>query len=156
MKSKISRCLLMIAVVSVLCVSSAFAQDNAKWTGTWKMIPEKSQFSGNGGPESIVIKFELKDSVLTETLTVGENGEEHSFTAKYSTDGKESTQEVMGKSAQTSAKWEGETLTIEFKDDRGGFRRKITLSPDGKTMMIAVRFSGDQGDRDESVVLAKQ
>jgi len=156
MRDRINLCFLMMAIVALLCVSSVSAQDSAKWTGTWKMIPEKSQFGGNGGPASIVIKFELKDSELTETMTLGGENGERSFTAKYSTDGKESTQEVMGKSAQTSAKWEGEALIINFNADGNGFRRKITLSPDGKTMTIAVHHSGDQGERDETVVLEKQ
>jgi hypothetical protein len=155
MRAKMSARFLAMALFATVCVTSVAAQENAKWTGTWKMIPSKSQFAGNG-PSSIVIKFELKDATLTETMTVVNDNGERAFTAKYTTDGKETTQEVIGRTAQTSAKWEGEALVIDFKAEGRGFRRKITLSPDGKTMTIAVRQSSDQGDRDETVVLEKQ
>jgi hypothetical protein len=156
MKARMSARFLAVALFAMFCVASAVAQDNAKWTGTWKMIPSTSKFGDSGGPSNIVIKLELKDTTLTETLTVGSDNGERSFTAKYTTDGKESTQEVMGRSAQTTAKWEGEALVIDFKAEGRGFRRKITLTPDGKTMTIAVHHSGDQGERDETVVLEKQ
>jgi len=55
---------------------------------------------------------------------------DRSFQAKYTTDGKESEQEVMGRTAKTSAKWEGDALVIEFKATDGFLKRKITLSAD--------------------------
>jgi hypothetical protein len=155
MKTSMSARFLAVALFVTLCITNVAAQVNDKWTGTWKMIPSKSRFAGDG-PSSIVIKLELKDVLLTETLTIGTDNGERSFTAKYTTDGKESTQEVMGSNAQTTAKWEGDTLVIDFKAEGRGFRRKIALSPDGKTMTIAVHHSGDQGERDETVVLEKQ
>ncbi len=155
MKAKICTFFAAVALLTVVSLSPAAAQDKAKWTGTWKMVPEKSQFANGGGPSSIVIKLELKEGAVTETLTVGTADGERSFTATYTTDGKAITQEVMGRNMQALAKWSGEVLLIDFKDDSGGFARKITLSPDGKTMTIAVHHNGQQGEKDETVVLAK-
>lgn len=151
------RCTGLAAVVllAVACATSAFAQENAKWTGTWKMNPAKSKFEGEG-PISIVIKLELKDSTLTETMTVSTDNGDRAFTATYSTDGKVTSQEVMGRTAQTLAKWEKEVLVIDFNADGRKFVRKFTLSEDGKTMTIAVHQSSDNGDRDEIVVMEKQ
>ena len=156
MKAKICTLFAAVALLAVVSLAPVSAQDKAKWTGTWKMIPAKSQFAGGDGPSSIVIKLELKDGAVTETLTLGTENGERSFTATYTTDGKATEQEVMGRAAQTSAKWEGEALVIDFKAGDGGFARKITLSADGKTMNIAVHHSGGQGDRDDTVVLEKQ
>lgn len=151
------RCTGLAAAVllAVACTFSAFAQDNAKWTGTWKMIPAKSKFVDEG-PASIVIKLELKDTTLTETMTVGTDNGERAFTASYTTDGKVTSQEVMGRTAQTFAKWEKDVLVIDFNADGRKFVRRFTLSEESKTMTIAVHQSGDQGDRDETVVLEKQ
>lgn len=153
MKAYVCTLLMAVALLTVIGCSSALAQDKAKWTGTWKMVPEKSQFANGGGPSSIVIKLELKDGAVTETMTL--NGD-HSFTATYTTDGKAKSQEVMGNVAETSAKWNGDALSIDFKHEKGGFARTITLSPDGKTMTIAVHHSGENGEADETVILEKQ
>ena len=83
------------------------------------------------------------------------NGE-RSFQAKYTTDGKETEQEVIGRTAKTSAKWEGDALLIEFKTEGGFFKRKITLSADGKTITKVVTQSGDNGQTEDTVVFEKQ
>lgn len=156
MKAYVCTLFAVVALLTVVSLTSATAQDKAKWTGTWKMIPAKSQFAGGSGPSSIVLKLELKEGAVTETLTVGGENGERSFTATYTTDGKASTQDVMGRTAQTSAKWDGEALVIAFKDERGGFARKIMLSPDGKTMTIAAQQTRDSDERNETIVLEKQ
>lgn len=156
MQAKFCTFFAAVALLTVVSLSPAAAQDKAKWTGTWKMDSAKSQFAGGGGPTRLTIKLELKDGAVTETMTAGNDNEERAFTAIYTTDGKESTQEVMGSSQQTTAKWEGDALVIEFKSEGRSFRRKFTLSPDGKTMTIAAHRSGEQGEADETVVLEKQ
>ena len=155
MKAKICTFFAAVALLTVVSFSPVSAQDNAKWTSTWKMIPAKSQFVGDG-PSSLVLKLEVKEGAVTETLTIGTENGERDFTGNYKTDGKATTQDLMGRTVQASAKWEGDVLAIDFKDERGGFARKITLSADGKTMTIAVHQTGENGDRDETVVLEKQ
>ena len=155
MQAKICTVFAAMTLLTVVSLASVFAQDKAKWTGTWKMIPGKSKFVGDG-PSSLVLKLEVKEGAVAETLTVGTENGERGFSGSYTTDGKPTTQEVMGRTAQASAKWDGEALVIDFKDEKGGFARKITLSADGKTMTIAVHQTGENGDRDETVVLEKQ
>lgn len=148
----------LLATVLLLILGglvSVAAQDTAKWSGTWKMIPAKSKFAG-AGPASIVIKLELKEGTLTETMTIGTDNGDRAFTASYTTDGKVTTQEVLGRSAQTFAKWEKGVLVIDFNADGNTFNRKFTLSEDGKTMTIAVHHGGGQGERDEAIVMEKQ
>lgn len=156
MKANVCTSFATVALLMVVCFSSGIAQDKAIWTGTWKMVPEKTQFANGDGPSSIVIKLELKEGAVTETLTVETPGGERNFTATYTTDSKPSTQDVLGGTAQTTAKWDGAALVIDFKREGWGFTRKINLSSDGKTMTIAVHHSGDNGEADETVVLERQ
>lgn len=156
MKSRIGARLLIVGIMAAMCSLAISAQEKSKWNGTWKMVPEKTQFAGGEGPSKIIIKLDVKEGSVTETMTITHEGEDHSFTATYATDGKAVSQEVMGRTAQTTAKWDGDALIIDFKAEDGGFARKIKLSSDGKTMTIAVHHSGDQGERDETVVLEKQ
>jgi hypothetical protein len=155
MKSRMGA-MLMIAALITLCLSIAGAQNKPDLSGVWKMNRSKSQFS-NGGPETVTIKIDHKDPSYAESLTIGEGGEERTFETKYTTDGKEGSQEVMGRTAQTSAKWEGETLLINWKTEDRFFSRKVTLSADGKTMTVVVRQSGSDGqEKVDTVVFEKQ
>jgi hypothetical protein len=155
MKSR-SGAALMIAAIACLCASIATAQTKPDFSGTWKMNREKSKFE-RGGPDALLIKIDHKEPAFTENWTVSTPDGERSFQAKYTTDGKETEQEFMGRTAKTSAKWEGDALVIEFKSEGGFFRRKITLSADGKTITKMVTQSPRDGEQTEdTVVFEKQ
>jgi hypothetical protein len=157
MKSRTSAALI-IAVIVCLCALTASAQTKPDFSGSWKLNKEKSKFEGNGGPDAILIKIDHKEPALTEDWLVSTPNGERAFVAKYTTDGKETEQQVMGRMAMTSAKWEGDALLIEFKNSENGFiKRKITLSADGKTMTKIVTQSKDGSSQiEETVVFEKQ
>jgi hypothetical protein len=155
MKSRIGA-VLMIAVIVSLCASIAAAQTKPNFSGEWKMNREKSKFA-DGGPDAILIKIDHKEPALTEEWTLSTSEGDRSFKAKYTTDGKETEQEVMGRTAKTSAKWDGDALVIEFKAADGFFKRKITLSADGKTLTKVVTHAEGGGDpTEDTVVFEKQ
>jgi hypothetical protein len=146
----------MIAAIVCLCASIASAQTKPDFSGTWKMNREKSKFE-RGGPDAILIKIDHKEPAFAENWTVSTPDGERSLQAKYTTDGKETEQEVMGRMSKTSAKWEGDALVIEFKSEEGFFKRKITLSADGKTITKIVTQSSRDGEQTEdTVVFEKQ
>lgn len=153
MKLKPSKTLLATLAISLLMIVPAIAQTKQpNLTGTWKMNAEKSKFE-QGGPSSITIKFDHKDSSLSEALIVSTDGGDRTIETKYATDGKETSQQVIGdRQAQTSAKWEGQTLTIAWKADEGDFIRKISLSADGKTLTMIVTHPNGT----DTVILEKQ
>jgi hypothetical protein len=147
---------LMIAVIVCLYASIAGAQTKPNFSGVWKMNPQKSKFE-HGGPDALLIKIDHKEPAFTEEWSMSTPEGQRSFQAKYTTDGKETEQEVMGRTAKTSAKWEGDALVIEFKSADGFFKRKITLSADGKTMTKVVTHSPVGGDpMEDTVVFEKQ
>jgi hypothetical protein len=147
---------LMIAAIVCVCASIASAQTKPDFSGTWKMNLEKSKFAG-GGPDNLLIKIDHKEPAFAESWTVSTPNGERSFEAKYTTDGKETEQEVMGRTAKTSAKWDGNALVIEWTSEGGFFKRKISLSADGKTITKMVTQSPRDGQQTEdTVVLEKQ
>ncbi|MEK7830029.1 MAG: hypothetical protein AAB401_03035 [Acidobacteriota bacterium] len=152
MKSRISATIFTALAFCLLTVFASAQTKQPNLTGTWKMNAEKSKFE-QGGPSAITIKFDHKDSSLSETLTLTNDNNDRSVDLKYTTDGKETPQDVMGRNAQTSAKWEGDALMINWKaDGDGDFSRKITVSADGKTMTMIVK----QSTSTDTVVLEKQ
>lgn len=156
MKSRISTIILAALTVCMLTVFASAQTKQANLTGTWKMNADKSKFE-QGGPSGIVIKFDHKDGSLAETLTLTHDGNDRAVDLKYTTDGKESSQEIMGQPGQTAVKWESDGWLIEWKAEGRSFVRKITLSADGKTMtMVVKQTSSDGGAVTDTVVLDKQ
>lgn len=157
MKSKSGRMMLLALLLATATSINAAAQTKQpNLSGTWKMNAEKSKFE-QGGPSGITLKIEHKEATLAEALMLVTDGGDRTVEAKYSTDGKESTQDVMGRAAQTSAKWEGDALLIDWKVEGAGFSRKISLSADGKTLTMIVKQSSPDGKSvTDTVVLEKQ
>lgn len=139
-----------------LCVTLASAQKKPNVSGTWKMNPAKSKFGPSGGPEEMIIKFEQKAASLHETFTISEEHHEHTFELEYTLDGEAQTQEVDGLEGQVSAKWEGETLALEWKIEGETVQRKITLSADGKTLTMIARQTLQNSQTTDTVVFDKQ
>jgi hypothetical protein len=65
---------------------------------------------------------------------------------------------ISSGAVKANAKWEGDTLTIEHKNEKGAIlnRRKFTLSADGKTLTLTVRRFTVNGEIDETTVFEKQ
>jgi hypothetical protein len=148
---------LLIQILFLLSAALiAGAQSSTNVSGTWKMNAEKSKFE-RGGPSAITIKFDQQEKTLNETLTLtNERGEQtHNFT--YTLDGKESAQQLEGMNIKTTARWEGESLHLEFKNNEGfSFLRKISLSADKKSMTMDVKQTNPGGSVNDVVILERQ
>jgi hypothetical protein len=98
---------------------------------------------------------DLKDS-LTQHRPAGEIVTE----MKYSTDGKETTSIVGGIQIKTTAKWDGDELTITGRTQFNGadvtMNDRWSLSADGKTLTIQRHVNSQFGQTDQKIVLEKQ
>ncbi len=138
----------------------AMAGDKPDFSGTWKMDADKSVFGPMPPPTSLTAKIEHKDPDLSiETKASTAQGDQDT-TMKYSTDGKETTNQMMGNDVKSKATWDGKTLVITSNANFGGADVKLTnkysLSDDGKTLTQALSISAPQGDFDLTYVLVKQ
>src|SRR5215469_13186960 len=116
-----SRTMLLAGTVLLICTAMATAKTRPDVNGTWKMNSAKSHFA-NQGPTAITIKFVQKDSSLLETLTLGGDDGERALELKYTTDGKESVNQIGAESAKTTATWEKDALVLEWKGDGRSLR----------------------------------
>lgn len=131
-------------------------QTKPEITGTWKMNAEKSKFE-RGGPQGITIKLAQQGATLSETMTLTTPDGDRAINLTYSLDGREGQQQLDGRPIKTTARWEAETLIVEFKNEEGfSFLRKISLSSDGKTMTIAVKQTTANRVTQDTLVLERQ
>jgi hypothetical protein len=125
------------------------------FTGSWMLNLAKSQYGQFPAPEVMLRSVTYAGGVLTmSTYQKGAQGEV-TTELKYSTDGRVS---VNGDSRGT-ARWEADTLIIESSREVQGARLtqrdQWTLSPDGKTLTIAIHVTLPNGEFDVKQVFEK-
>jgi hypothetical protein len=152
--------LLSTLFVIVAAAGMAVAADKPDFSGTWKMDADKSVFGPMPPPTSMTRKIDHKDPTLTiDQASSGPQGDQN-VTMKYSTDGKETTNSMMGNDVKSKASWEGKTLVITSAANFGGADVKLvdkwTLADDGKTLTDVMAISAPQGDFELTYVLVKQ
>jgi hypothetical protein len=138
----------------------ALAADKPDFSGSWKMDADKSTFGPIPPPTAMTRKIVHSDPALSvEEARSGAQGDMNT-TMKYSTDGKETTNSMMGNDVKSKAVWEGKTLVITSAANFGGADVKLTdkwaLADDGKTLTDVVSISAPQGDFEMTFVLVKQ
>ncbi|MCU1265231.1 MAG: hypothetical protein JWM21_1549 [Acidobacteria bacterium] len=154
------RRLLLIAVLIALPIVSAYAQQKADFSGTWKLNVAKSDFGALPGPDSRTDVITHKDpSITDDVISEGAQGKQE-YTIKYTTDGKEVTNQIGPLAIHSTLKWEGNNLVITSKfaynDADVNAQSTWALSPDGKTLTISVHFASTLGETDQKIILEKQ
>lgn len=137
----------------------ALAADKPDFSGSWKMDADKSTFGPMPPPTSMTRKIDHKDPAISvEEARSG--AQDITMTMKYSTDGTETTNSLMGNDVKSKAVWEGKTLVITSAANFGGSDVKLvdkwTLAEDGKTLTDVQAISAPQGDFELTWVLVKQ
>ena len=151
---------LMKAVFTIAAFASlGIAADKPNFTGSWKLDPDKSTFGPIPPPSSMTRKIDHTDPALNLTEDRSGPQGDQTLVFKYSTDGKETTNELMGNPVKATAVWDGGSLVINMKADFGGNEIKLTdkwtLSDDGKTLTDAQHIAAPQGEIDITYVMKK-
>jgi hypothetical protein len=129
-------------------------------SGEWKLNFAKSNYGKFPGPSSMTRKIAHNDPKLI--LTTTQKGPQGEVTSKlvYTTDGKESVNQVAGGEAKGVAQWIGDKLMIESSREFQGVTLKQkdiwTVSDDGKTLTIDSHVSIPNGEFDIKQVFDKQ
>jgi hypothetical protein len=152
-----SKAIFAIAVLATV----ALAADKPNFSGEWVMDASKCEFGPIPPPDSMTRKVDHADPAMTvtQTQTGGPQGDQTS-TAKYTTDGKENVNQMMGNDVKSKATWEGNSLVIASKLDMQGneiaLTSKWTLSADGKVLTDLWHIATPQGEFDVTYVLNKK
>jgi hypothetical protein len=129
-------------------------------SGEWKLNFAKSNYGKFPAPSSMTRKIAHNDPRLI--LTTTQKGAQGEVTSKlaYTTDGKESVNQVAGGESKGIAQWIGDKLMIESSREFQGVTLKQkdiwTLSDDGKTLTIDSHVSIPNGEYDIKQVFDRQ
>ena len=115
-------------------------------SGNWKLNGSKSDFGELLAPAGLTQQITHAEPKV-EGKMPGDMGDIE-FTAKYTTDGNESTHHGFGGAeAKSMAKWEGETLLLEtkgaFRDNAYTIKDQWSRSEGGKVLTILPTFQAD-------------
>lgn len=147
-----------IAAAVLLMAGAAQAAPN--FSGEWKLNLGKSNYGSFPTPLGVTRKIVHADPKLSMTTTQkGPKGEVTSQ-LNYTTDGKESVNQLQTGESKGSAQWITDKLMIESSREIQGTSLKQkeiwTLSPDGKTLTIDSHVSLPNGEFDVKQVFEKQ
>ncbi len=151
----------LAALAAIFALSAAPARAaNPNLSGEWKLNLAKSDYGKFPAPISVTRKID-DDGLKLVSITT-QKGAQGEVTSKltYTTDGKESVNEVAGAQAKGTAQWIGGMLIIESSREFQGATLKQKeiwrLSPDGKVLTVDARVSIPNGEFDVKQVFDKQ
>src|SRR5579872_5664029 len=151
----------LIAAAAVFLLSGASATAaEPNLSGEWKLNLTKSDYGKFPTPISVTRKIIHNDPKLV--LSTTQTGPQGDVTSKltYTTDGKESVNEVAGGQSKGTAQWIGGMLIIESSREFHGATLKQKeiwrLSSDGKVLTIDSHVSIPNGEFDVKQVFDKQ
>jgi hypothetical protein len=157
-EQRMKRARVGIIAAAVLSVASvAFAQ-KPDFSGTWTLDPEASGMAapaggggggrggrGGGGLGNGATVKQTADSIVIER-TMGDN----KVTTTYKLDGTESKNTMMGRGGEptevvSTAKWDGNKLTVVSKRDMGGQMVETTESWSLTGNVLTIESTGGRG-----------
>ncbi len=136
------------------------AQASPDFSGTWVLDVYASEFAGERPPQSKVQRVEQKGTDLTVTIDeINDRGTVHGV-ARYTTDGQDAVNDVLGFPMTSSISWEGTVMIMRTWGKFGGADIMLidrwALSPDGKRLTIARRFQGRGRVVDQTLIFERK
>jgi hypothetical protein len=150
----------LASLLALSGVAALHAQDKPNFSGSWAINLAKSDYGQMPAPTKLEEEIDHQDPVMKIKLQAAGPMGEITSESKYSTDGTEVTNEIMGNQIRSRARWDGADLVIESAGNFNGTDIKITdrwsLAPDGKTLTVKRHFEAEQMAADQTIVLDKK
>jgi hypothetical protein len=151
---------LAVRTVGLLILTAPAWAANPNLSGVWKLNLAQSDYGKFPAPLSLTRTIVHNDpKLIFSTTQKGSMGEVTSKLA-YTTDGKESVNQVANAESKGTAQWIGGKLMIESSREFQGATLKQkeiwTLSADGKTLTVDAHVSIPNGEFDVKQVFDRQ
>jgi hypothetical protein len=158
------RTLTFIALLAaVLFPTPGFSQTAAKpnFSGRWRMVKEKSAFSGFNVPDIITRTVDQR-GVIMNVHTVETLGPKTAIAdVSYSIDGTPTQNTINGRDAESKSYWDGNTLVVRTsmktaKGDPELIEDSWSLSADKQTLTTTSHVDTEKGWVNMTLVCARQ
>jgi hypothetical protein len=123
----------------VFLAATALAANHHSLNGTWKLIPEKSDFAGGTMIQSASITLNDRQHNISISRNFTSEGENTTSSYTFDTDARENATIRQGPTFKSKAKWEGDVLKVTTTRDNGVETERYSLQPDGTLMMVIDR-----------------
>jgi hypothetical protein len=157
---KTRRILLATACMAVTLMTATGAQRVPNLAGDWRLNLSKSNYGSFPAPLAATRKITLSDGKLAMTTTQKSPKGELTSQLNYTTDGKESVNQLSTGESKGTAQWIGDKLMVTSSREIQGTTLKQTeiwtLSPDAKTLTIDAHVSLPNGEFDVKQVFERQ
>lgn len=160
MIERIFRSLFVLALVFATLASAQLA-DKPNFSGRWRMVKEKSEFSGFKTPD-IVTRAVEQHGVIMNVHTVETLGAKTSISdVSYSIDGTPTQNVVNGRDAESKTYWDGSVLVVRttMKTSKGDpelIEDRWALSEDKQTLTTTSHIETEKGEVDMTLVCNRQ
>jgi hypothetical protein len=126
------------AVLTTLVVAfSASARDHSALTGTWTLIPARSDFAGQSVVQTGTVTITDRDGVIIVERSFKYEGATETFFYKDFTDAENNATIHNGKNIKSKTKWDHDALKVTTTESGAITIETYTLAADG-TMLVNV------------------
>jgi hypothetical protein len=152
---------LLIALAVAAPAGAAAAQSAPDFSGTWRLVPERSDFGGGPAAISRTDVIEHREPRLAIRRTISNPGETPvTATLTYAVDGKPYTNEIGGSSVTSTLAWDGPVLvmksTVPTPQGDAELTDRFTLSANGDTLTMRRAIAVQGQELSQTMVFARQ
>jgi hypothetical protein len=124
-------------LTTLLFAFSASARDHSALTGTWTLIPARSDFAGQSVVQTGTVTITDRDGVIIVERSFKYEGATETFFYKDFTDAENNATIHNGKNIKSKTKWDHDALKVTTTESGAITLETYTLAADG-TMLVNV------------------
>jgi hypothetical protein len=142
-------------------LGSAQTPEKPNFSGRWRMIKAKSDFSGFKSPDIITRSIEQHGAIMN-VHTVQTAAQKTSIAdVSYSIDGTPTQNVINGRDAESKTFWDGDVLVVRTmmktaKGDDELIQDRWALSDDKQTLTISSHIETEKGTADLTLVCGRE
>jgi hypothetical protein len=126
-------------LTTLLFAFSASARDHSALTGTWTLIPARSDFAGQSVVQTGTVTVTDRDGVIIVERSFKYEGATETFFYKDFTDAENNATIHNGKNIKSKTKWDHDALKVTTTESGAITLETYTLAADGTMIVNVVR-----------------
>ena len=137
MRTKLTATIAGAALMTALFAFSAFARDHSALTGTWTLVPAKSDFAGQPVVQTGTVTINDRQGIIIVSRSFRYEGAAETFFYSDSTGSENNATNHTGKDLKSKTKWDHDVLKVTTTQSGAVTLESYTLAANG-TMLVSV------------------